>query len=61
MDTDGITIVWNRGVEEMKGYTSQEAIGSPLSMPYTDEKKAQDKLRFHFNEAKESGFFKEEA
>ena len=61
MDTQGLITVWNRAAEEMKGYTAQEAIGSSLSMLYTDEQKTQDLPQQNLNEAKKTGFFREEA
>ena len=60
MDTKGVITVWNRAAEEMKGYTAQEAIGSPLAMLYTDEQKAEDCPQHNLNEARKTGFYKEE-
>src|SRR5687768_15514237 len=42
MDPEGIITVWNRGAEEMKGFTAQDAIGSHLSMLYIEEDKARN-------------------
>ena len=61
MDTEGLITVWNRAAEEMKGYTACEAIGSPLSMLYTDEQKAQDSPQHNLDQAKKTGFYREEA
>ncbi|MDQ3058289.1 MAG: ATP-binding protein [Pseudomonadota bacterium] len=60
MDPQGIITVWNRGAEEMKGFTAEDAIGSHLSLLYTDEQKASDWAGHNLNEAREHGFYKEE-
>ena len=59
-DPDGFITVWNRGAEDMKGFTAQDAIGSPISMRYTDEQQAQGWPRHNLDEAKKNGFYKEE-
>ena len=59
-DPDGFITVWNRGAEDMKGFTAQDAIGSPISMLYTDEQQAQGWPRHNLDEAKKNGFYKEE-
>ena len=58
-DPDGVITVWNRGAEEMKGFTAQEAIGSPISILYTDEQKLQGWPAHNLGEAKKNGFYKE--
>jgi PAS domain S-box-containing protein len=32
-DLDGVIVSWNRGAERVYGYSAQEAIGRPVSMP----------------------------
>jgi PAS domain S-box-containing protein len=61
MNVDGIITTWNRAAEEMKGYTPEEAIGSHLSLLYTDEEKAQGRPQHNILEAKKHGFYKEES
>jgi PAS domain S-box-containing protein len=60
MNPDGIITVWNRAAEEMKGYTAEDAIGSHLSLLYTDEDKARGWAQHNLREAQEHGFYKEE-
>lgn len=60
MDPQGVITVWNRAAEEMKGYTAQDAIGSHLSLLYTDEDKARDRPQHNLDLAREHGFYKEE-
>ncbi|RFZ84888.1 PAS domain-containing sensor histidine kinase [Mucilaginibacter terrenus] len=37
MDVNGCILTWNQGAEKIKGYNADEAIGSHISMFYTDE------------------------
>src|SRR5215217_4544683 len=57
---NGIITVWNRGAEEMKGYTAEDAIGQHLALLYTDEQKARGWPEHNLQEAKENGFYQEE-
>jgi PAS domain S-box-containing protein len=59
-DPDGFITVWNRGAEEMKGFTAQDAIGSHLSMLYTEEQKSKNWPRHNLDEAIKHGFYREE-
>jgi PAS domain S-box-containing protein len=61
MDPDGIITVWNRGAEEMKGYTAEDAIGQHLALLYTDEDKARGWPDHNLQDAKKHGFYQEEA
>ena len=60
MDPEGIITVWNRGAEEMKGFTAQDAIGSHLSLLYIEEDKARDWPQHNLDQARAHGFYKEE-
>ncbi|MDB5824270.1 MAG: hypothetical protein JWR21_2974, partial [Herminiimonas sp.] len=60
MNTEGIITVWNRGAEEMKGYTAAEAIGQHLAMLYTEEDRAIGWPAHNISEATRLGFFREE-
>jgi PAS domain S-box-containing protein len=60
MDVNGIIESWNSAAEEMKGFTAEDAIGSHLSLLYTDEDKALHWAEHNIDEAKKNGFFREE-
>jgi PAS domain S-box-containing protein len=60
MDVNGVIESWNSGAEEMKGFTAEDAIGSHLSLLYTDEDKARGWADHNIEEAKKNGFFREE-
>ncbi|MDB5829323.1 MAG: putative histidine kinase, hybrid [Variovorax sp.] len=60
MDTDGFITSWNRGAEEMKGYTADEAIGQHLRLLYTDEDKERQWAEHNLRKAREDGFYREE-
>jgi PAS domain S-box-containing protein len=60
MDVNGIIESWNSAAEEMKGFTAEDAIGSHLSLLYTDEDKALGWADHNIEEAKKNGFFREE-
>jgi diguanylate cyclase (GGDEF)-like protein/PAS domain S-box-containing protein len=60
MDVNGIITTWNRAAEVMKGFTPEDAIGSHLSMLYTDEDKALGWAAHNLQIAKEQGFYREE-
>jgi PAS domain S-box-containing protein len=59
-DVNGIIETWNGAAEEMKGFTAEDAIGSHLSLLYTDQDKARGWADHNLQEAKKSGFFREE-
>ncbi|MDP3671132.1 MAG: EAL domain-containing protein [Telluria sp.] len=61
MDPHGIITVWNKAAETMKGYPAEEAIGSHLSLLYTDEDKARGHPEHNLRMAAEHGFYSEEA
>lgn len=60
MDVEGIITSWNRGAEDMKGFTADDAIGSHLSLLYTDEDKALGWAERNLQDAARTGFFREE-
>ena len=60
MDPEGLITVWNKGAEEMKGYTPEETIGRYIGMLYTDEDRDADRAAQNLFEAMEHGFFSEE-
>lgn len=60
MDPQGVITIWNRAAEEMKGYTAQEAIGSHLSLLYTEKDRARNWPQHNLDQAREHGFYKEE-
>jgi PAS domain S-box-containing protein len=60
MDVNGIIESWNRGAEEMKEYTADDAIGSHLALLYTEEDRAIGWPEHNLQEAKKNGFFREE-
>lgn len=61
MDPDGYITVWNKGAQDMKGYTADEALGSHLRLLYTDEDRAAGRPEHNLAMAAEHGFFTEEA
>lgn len=60
MDPNGIITVWNRGAEEMKGYTAADAIGQHLRLLYTEEDKIRHWPEHNLRKAAEDGFYREE-
>ena len=61
LDPEGIITVWNRGAEEMKGFTAQDAIGSHLRLLYTPEDHARSWAEHNLEQARQHGFFREES
>ena len=59
-DPDGIITVWNRGAEEMKGFTAEDAIGSHLELLYVDSDRARGWAHHNLGEALKHGFYREE-
>ncbi len=60
MDPQGVITVWNRAAEEMKGFTALDAIGSHLSLLYTDEDRVRGWAQHNLDKARAEGFYKEE-
>ena len=59
-DPEGFITVWNSAAEDMAGFTAQDAIGHHVSLLYTDEQKTREWPRHNLDEAKKTGFYKEE-
>jgi diguanylate cyclase len=60
MDPKGIITVWNKGAEDMKGFTADDAIGSFLGMLYTDEDRLAGRPQHNLDCAAKTGFYSEE-
>ena len=60
LDPNGIIESWNSAAEQIKGFTAEDAIGSHLSLLYTDEDKALGWADHNLQEAIKNGFFREE-
>ncbi|SHG74005.1 PAS domain S-box-containing protein/diguanylate cyclase (GGDEF) domain-containing protein [Massilia sp. CF038] len=60
MDPKGYITVWNRGAQDMKGYTADDALGQHLGMLYTDEDRASGRPEHNLQMAEQHGFFSEE-
>lgn len=60
LDPRGIIESWNSAAEQIKGFTAEDAIGSHLSLLYTDEDKASGWADHNLREAIKNGFFREE-
>lgn len=60
LDPEGIITSWNLGCVRMKGYTVDEAVGSPLRMLYTDEGRVRGDAEDHLLIARREGRFRGE-
>ncbi|PWF48859.1 PAS domain-containing protein [Massilia glaciei] len=60
MDEHGVITVWNKAAEEMKGFTADDAIGSPIDILYTDEDRAKGRPQHNLCMAAKDGFYSEE-
>ncbi|MFL6656869.1 MAG: EAL domain-containing protein [Massilia sp.] len=60
MDPAGVITVWNKGAQQMKGYTATEAIGQFLGLLYTDEDRAAGRPEHNLHVAAEKGTYSEE-
>ncbi|MDQ1811887.1 EAL domain-containing protein [Massilia sp. CCM 9210] len=60
MDPHGYITVWNRGAQDMKGYTADDAIGSHLSLLYTEQDRERGWPQHNLAKAAEMGFYSEE-
>jgi PAS domain S-box-containing protein len=60
LDPNGYILSWNRGAENMKGYTADEIIGQHIAVFYTEEDKQNDKPRDNLNKALKNGIHESE-
>lgn len=60
MNPAGVITVWNAGAQDMKGYSADEAIGSHLSLLYTDQDRGRGWPQHNLCKAAEDGFYSEE-
>ena len=60
MDPHGYITVWNRGAQDMKGYKADDAIGSHLSLLYTEQNRERGWPQHHLGCAAKNGFYSEE-
>ncbi|MCE3608137.1 EAL domain-containing protein [Massilia sp. P8910] len=60
MDPHGYITVWNRGAQDMKGYTADDAIGSHLSLLYTEQDRERGWPEHNLGCAAKHGFHSEE-
>jgi PAS domain S-box-containing protein len=57
LDADGMVRDWNRGAEAMRGFTSEEIIGQPVSIFYTPEDRQAGLAERELREASADGRF----
>lgn len=60
IDDKGCVMSWNKGAENIKGYTSEEIIGKHYSIFYTKEEVAAGEPMFHIEIAQKDGRFQGE-
>jgi PAS domain S-box-containing protein len=60
LDAEGVITSWNLGCIRMKGYSAEEAVGSPLRMLYTEEGRARGDAEAHLLIAQREGRFRGE-
>lgn len=60
MDPRGYITVWNKGAEQMKGYSADEVLGHHLGMLYTEQDREAGHPERNLQLAAENGFFTEE-
>jgi PAS domain S-box-containing protein len=60
LDTEGYVTSWNRGAQNIKGYTAEEIIGKHFSCFYPPEELAQGAPQKYLQKAKEDGRFETE-
>jgi len=56
LDTEGIIVTWNGGVEELLGYSEEEWIGQHASVIFTPADHAKDLCESEMKKAREAGF-----
>ncbi len=60
LDTKGNITSWNKGAQQVTGYTAEEAIGQPFSLFYPPEEIARGKPAMEIRMANKTGRFEEE-
>ncbi|WP_053227719.1 SpoIIE family protein phosphatase [Solirubrobacter soli] len=60
LDVSGRIRTWNRGAENIKGYSADEAIGQHFELFYTDEARARKHPAYELEVASREGRFEEE-
>jgi len=60
LDIEGTVISWNKGAEQIKGYSPEEIIGRDFSVFYTNEEKKAGVPQSNLQVAKELGHFEAE-
>lgn len=60
LDTAGRVISWNKGAEQIKGYSADEIIGKHFSIFYTDEDIRRQEPQKNLDLARQSGRFEDE-
>src|SRR4051812_36582020 len=60
VDPTGYVISWNKGAEQIKGYTASEIIGQHFSIFYTPEQILMGEPELNLQKAKEMGRFEAE-
>ena len=60
LDPGGIIISWNKGAQQIKGYSAEEIIGEHFSIFYTDEEKRAGVPQSNLQMARELGRFEAE-
>src|SRR5436305_1687937 len=60
LDSSGHVISWNKGAEQLKGYTAEEIVGKHFSVFYTAQEITSDIPKTNLQKAKELGWFEDE-
>ena len=61
VDADGFVVDWNKGAEEIKGYSANEVLGKHISVFYLKEENETGEPQRNLQMAKKLGQFEEEA
>ena len=59
IDPDGYVVSWNRGAEQLKGYTSEEIIGQPIEIFFTPEDIKKNIPKQNLQRARELGSYED--